>query len=51
VSDHGMAHTNPDQRIYLDEIIDMDKVFAIHGLPLAGITPKHEQGNICGWND
>ncbi|KAJ1997603.1 hypothetical protein H4R26_005774, partial [Coemansia thaxteri] len=42
VSDHGMAGTQPSRySIYLDDIIDMNKLRGIYGWPLAGLEPKN----------
>lgn len=43
VSDHGMAPTSNDRLIYLDELIDMDKISTQDGWPLAGLRPKNPQ--------
>lgn len=43
VSDHGMAPTSNDRLLYLDDLVDLDKIEHIDGWPLFGLRPK---GNI-----
>ncbi|KAK6890408.1 putative pyrophosphatase/phosphodiesterase [Candida tropicalis] len=42
VSDHGMAPTSNDRLLYLDDLIDLDKIEHIDGWPLFGLRPKEE---------
>ncbi|KAK6463210.1 putative nucleotide pyrophosphatase precursor [Scheffersomyces coipomensis] len=39
VSDHGMAPTSNQRIIYLDDLIDLDKIEHIDGWPLFGLRP------------
>ncbi|ODV76665.1 putative nucleotide pyrophosphatase precursor [Suhomyces tanzawaensis NRRL Y-17324] len=39
VSDHGMAPTSNDRLIYLDDVIDLDRIEHIDGWPLFGLRP------------
>ncbi|ABN65862.2 phosphodiesterase; putative nucleotide pyrophosphatase precursor [Scheffersomyces stipitis CBS 6054] len=39
VSDHGMAPTSNDRLIYLDDLIDLEKLEHIDGWPLFGLRP------------
>lgn len=39
VSDHGMAPTSNDRLLYLDDVVDMEKVDHIDGWPLYGLRP------------
>ncbi|RKP04785.1 alkaline-phosphatase-like protein, partial [Thamnocephalis sphaerospora] len=43
VSDHGMTQTGNERIIYLDDLIDLDKIQAHHGAPLALLTPKRTE--------
>ena len=40
VSDHGMAPTSNDRLLYLDDLVDLDKIEHIDGWPLFGLRPK-----------
>ncbi|CUM66510.1 uncharacterized protein PRCAT00004176001 [Priceomyces carsonii] len=40
VSDHGMAPTSNDRLLYLDDLIDLNKIEHIDGWPLFGLRPK-----------
>lgn len=40
VSDHGMATTDVNRMIQIDDLVDLDKVEHIDGWPLTGIRPK-----------
>ncbi|RCK56097.1 hypothetical protein Cantr_05864 [Candida viswanathii] len=42
VSDHGMAPTSNDRLLYLDDLIDLEKIEHIDGWPLFGLRPKQE---------
>ncbi|CAH6719677.1 ectonucleotide pyrophosphatase/phosphodiesterase 1 [[Candida] jaroonii] len=42
VSDHGMAPTSNDRLLYLDDIIDLNKIEHIDGWPLFGLRPFKE---------
>ncbi|KAG7192090.1 uncharacterized protein KQ657_002450 [Scheffersomyces spartinae] len=42
VSDHGMAPTSNNRLLYLDDIIDLNKIEHIDGWPLFGLRPKQE---------
>ncbi|KAK6455066.1 putative nucleotide pyrophosphatase precursor [Scheffersomyces xylosifermentans] len=39
VSDHGMAPTSNDRLIYLDDLVDLNKLEHIDGWPLFGLRP------------
>lgn len=39
VSDHGMAPTSNERLLYLDDMVDMDKIEHIDGWPLFGLRP------------
>ncbi|KAL6450213.1 hypothetical protein SBY92_002146 [Candida maltosa Xu316] len=42
VSDHGMAPTSNDRLLYLDDLIDLEKIEHIDGWPLFGLRPKKD---------
>lgn len=41
VSDHGMATTDVERMIQLDDLIDMSKIEHLDGWPLLGLRPKN----------
>lgn len=42
VSDHGMAPTSNDRLLFLDDLVDLNKIEHIDGWPLFGLRPKKE---------
>ncbi|KAG7883886.1 hypothetical protein KL938_002471 [Ogataea parapolymorpha] len=42
VSDHGMAPTSDERLIYLDDLVELDKIEHIDGWPLYGLRPFAE---------
>ncbi|KHJ32837.1 putative type i phosphodiesterase nucleotide pyrophosphatase family protein [Erysiphe necator] len=42
VSDHGMATTDIDRMIQLDDLLDLSKIDHIDGWPLIGLHPKRD---------
>lgn len=48
VSDHGMAPTSNDRLLFLDDVIDLQKIEHIDGWPLFGLRPykKHSLDDI-----
>lgn len=42
VSDHGMAPTSNKRLLYLDDLVDLNKIEHIDGWPLFGLRPKQE---------
>lgn len=40
VSDHGMAPTSKDRLMFIDDLIDLDKIAPLDGWPLMGIRPR-----------
>ncbi|KAI5965813.1 uncharacterized protein KGF55_001176 [Candida pseudojiufengensis] len=42
VSDHGMSPTSNDRLIYLDDLVDLNKIEHIDGWPLIGLRPKDD---------
>lgn len=40
VSDHGMAPTSNDRIVYLEDLVDLDKIDHVDGWPLVGLRPK-----------
>lgn len=43
VSDHGMATTDINRMIQIEDLVDMDKVEHLDGWPLVGIRPKNPE--------
>ncbi|KAK8008902.1 type I phosphodiesterase/nucleotide pyrophosphatase [Apiospora marii] len=41
VSDHGMATTDVDRMVQIDDVVDLEKVAHVDGWPLVGIRPKN----------
>jgi predicted AlkP superfamily pyrophosphatase or phosphodiesterase len=41
VSDHGMATTDVDRMIQIDDLVDVDKIAHTDGWPLVGLRPKN----------
>ncbi|CAI5759222.1 unnamed protein product [Candida verbasci] len=42
VSDHGMAPTSNERLIYLDDLVNLNKIEHVDGWPLFGLRPKKE---------
>ncbi|KAG7665094.1 uncharacterized protein J8A68_001403 [[Candida] subhashii] len=43
VSDHGMAPTSNERLLYLDDLIDLNRIEHIDGWPLFGLRPKETE--------
>lgn len=42
LSDHGMAPTSNDRLLYLDDVVDLNKIEHVDGWPLYGLRPKSD---------
>lgn len=51
LSDHGMAPTSNDRLLYLDDIVDLDKIEHVDGWPLFGLRPKDDYGVHDAYED
>ncbi|KAK6198895.1 putative nucleotide pyrophosphatase precursor [Scheffersomyces amazonensis] len=51
VSDHGMAPTSNERIIYLDDLVDLNKIQHLDGWPLFGLRPFEQYSNEEIYNE